>query len=142
MARNEIKMNTTEEKAYNLVYEKESLGSLEFEILQLYFSICVIYTVILIVLSSLEKINEFQIKIWGFIDIILCCLPYICKKIKIYTLKNDEEYQLGKQILKKYKEKAKKENLKIKLKATFEEEQRKSDKIKEFKKFLNEDNEK
>ena len=57
MARNEIKMNTTEEKAYNLVYEKESLGSLEFEILQLYFSICVIYTVILIVLSSLEKIN-------------------------------------------------------------------------------------
>ena len=39
-------------------------------------------------------------------------------------------------------EKVKKENLKIELKETFEEEQRKSDKIKEFKKFLNEDNEK
>lgn len=137
-----MKMNTTEEKAYNLVYEKESLGSLEFEILQFYFSICVVSTVILVVLILTEEINEFQRKIWGFVIIILCCLPYICKKIKIYTLKNDEEYQLAKQILKKYKEKAKKENLKIKLKETFEEEQRKSDKIKEFKKFLNEDNEK
>lgn len=142
MARNEIKMNTTEEKAYNLVYEKESLGSLEFEILQLYFSICVVSTVILAVLILTEEINEFQWKIGGFVTIILCCLPYICKKIKIYTLKNDEEYQLAKQILKKYKEKAKKENLKIELKETFEEEQRKSNKIKEFKKFLNEDNEK
>lgn len=137
-----MKMNTTEEKAYNLVYEKESLGSLEFEILQLYFSICVVSTVILAVLILTEEINEFQRKIWGFVIIILCCLPYICKKIKIYTLKNDEEYQLAKQILKKYEEKAKKENLKIELKETFEEEQRKSDKIKEFKKFLNEDNEK
>lgn len=142
MARNEIKMNTTEEKAYNLVYEKESLGSLEFEILQFYFSICVVSTVILVVLILTEEINEFQRKIGGFVIIILCCLPYICKKIKIYTLKNDEEYQLAKQILKKYKEKVKKENLKIELKETFEEEQRKSDKIKEFKKFLNEDNEK
>lgn len=44
--------------------------------------------------------------------------------------------------MKKYKEKVKKENLKIELKETFEEEQRKSDKIKEFKKYLNEDNEK
>lgn len=137
-----MKMNTTEEKAYNLVYEKESLGSLEFEILQLYFSICVVSTVILVVLILTEEINEFQRKIGGFVIIILCCLPYICKKIKIYTLKNDEEYQLAKQILKKYEEKAKKENLKIELKETFEEEQRKSDKIKEFKKFLNEDNEK
>ena len=135
-------MNTTEEKAYNLVYEKESLGSLEFEILQFYFSICVVSTVILVVLILTEEINEFQRKIGGFVIIILCCLPYICKKIKIYTLKNDEEYQLAKQILKKYKEKVKKENLKIELKETFEEEQRKSDKIKEFKKFLNEDNEK
>lgn len=137
-----MKMNTTEEKAYNLVYEKESLGSLEFEILRLYFSICVVSTVILVVLILTEEINEFQRKIGGFVIIILCCLPYICKKIKIYTLKNDEEYQLAKQILKKYKEKVKKENLKIELKETFEEEQRKSDKIKEFKKFLNEDNEK
>lgn len=137
-----MKMNTTEEKAYNLVYEKESLGSLEFEILQLYFSICVVSTVILAVLILTGEINEFQRKIGGFVIIILCCLPYICKKIKIYTLKNDEEYQLAKQILKKYEEKAKKENLKIELKETFEEEQRKSDKIKEFKKFLNEDNEK
>ncbi len=137
-----MKMNTTEEKAYNLVYEKESLGSFEFEILQFYFSICVVSTVILVVLILTEEINEFQRKIGGFVIIILCCLPYICKKIKIYTLKNDEEYQLAKQILKKYKEKVKKENLKIELKETFEEEQRKSDKIKEFKKFLNEDNEK
>lgn len=142
MARNEIKMNTIEEKAYNFVYEKESLGSLEFEFLQLYLSICVVITVTLIVLFLIEEINEFQRKIGGFVIIILCCLPYICKKIKIYTLKNDEEYQLAKQILKKYKEKVKKENLKIELKETFEEEQRKSDKIKEFKKFLNEDNEK
>ena len=125
MARNEIKMNTTEEKAYNLVYEKESLGSLEFEILQFYFSICVVSTVILVVLILTEEINEFQRKIGGFVIIILCCLTYICKKIKIYTLKNDEEYQLAKQILKKYKEKVKKENLKIELKETFEEEQRK-----------------
>ena len=44
--------------------------------------------------------------------------------------------------MKKYKEKVKKENLKIELKESFEEEQRKSDKIKEFKKYLNEDNEK
>lgn len=137
-----MKMNTTEEKAYNLVYEKESLGSFEFEILQFYFSICVVSTVILVVLILTEEINEFQRKIGGFVIIILCCLPYICKKIKIYTLKNDEEYQLAKQILKKYKEKVKKENLKIELKETFEEEQRKSDKIKEFRKFLNEDNEK
>ena len=134
-----MKMNTTEEKAYNLVYEKESLGSLEFEILQFYFSICVVSTVILVVLILTEEINEFQRKIGGFVIIILCCLPYICKKIKIYTLKNDEEYQLAKQILKKYEEKTKKENLKIELKETFEEEQKKSDKIKEFKKFLNED---
>lgn len=105
----------------------------------LYFSICVVSTVILAVLILTEEINEFQRKIGGFVIIILCCLPYICKKIKIYTLKNDEEYQLAKQILKKYKEKAKKENLKIELKETFEKEQRKSDKIKEFKKFLNED---
>lgn len=137
MARNEIKMNTTEEKAYNLVYEKESLGSLEFEILQLYFSICVVITVILLVLFLTGEIGNF--KKYIYINIILYCLPYICKTIKIYTLKNDEEYQLAKQILKKYKEKAKKENLKIELKETFEEEQRKSDKIKEFKKFLNED---
>lgn len=140
MARNEIKMNTIEEKAYNFVYEKESLGSLEFEILQLYFSICVVITVILLVLFLTEEIGNF--KKYIYINIILYCLPYICKTIKIYTLKNDEEYQLAKQILKKYKEKAKKENLKIELKETFEEEQRKSDKIKEFKKFLNEDNEK
>lgn len=140
MARNKIEMNITEEKAYNLVCEKESLGSLEFELLQLYFSICVVITVTLLVLFLLEEIGDF--KKYIFINIILYCLPYICKKIKIYTLRNDEEYQLAKQILKKYEEKANKENLKMELKETFEEEQRKSDKIKEFKKYLNEDNEK
>lgn len=142
MPRNKIEMNITEEKAYNLVCKKESLGSLEFELLQLYLSICVVGTVILIVLILTEEINEFQGKIGIFIIIILCCLPYICKKIKIYTLRNDNEYQLAKQILKKYEEKANKENLKIELEETFEKEQRKSDKIKEFKKYLNEDNEK
>ena len=90
--------------------------------------------------SSLEEIGNF--KKYIFINIILYCLPYICKKIKIYILRNDNEYQLAKQILKKYKEKVKKENLKIELEETFEKEQRKSDKIKEFKKYLNEDNEK
>lgn len=140
MARNKIEMNITEEKAYNLVCEKESLGSLEFELLQLYLSICVVITVTLLVLFLIEEIGDF--KKYIFINIILYCLPYICKKIKIYTLKNDNEYQLAKQILKKYKEKVKKENLKIDLKETFEKEQRKSDKIKEFKKYLNEDNEK
>lgn len=145
MARNKIEMNITEEKAYNLVCKKESLGSLEFELLQLYLSICVVITVTLIVLILTKEINEFQGKIGIFIIVILCCLPYICKKIKIYTLKDDNEYQLAKQILKKYKEKVKKENLKIELKETFkeehfEEEQEKSDKIKEFKKYLNEEN--
>lgn len=134
-----MEMNEIEKRADDLVYKKENVS---LELSFLYFSFCVVYTVILIVLSSLEEINEFQRKIGGFVIIVLCCLPYICKKIKIYTLKNDEEYQLAKQILKKYKEKVKKENLKIELKETFEEEQRKSDKIKEFKKFLNEDNEK
>ena len=87
MARNEIKMNTTEEKAYNLVYEKESLGSLEFEILQFYFSICVVSTVILVVLILTEEINEFQRKIGGFVIIILCCRQYclsyssVCRRI-------------------------------------------------------------
>ena len=136
MPRNKIEMNITEEKAYNLVCEKESLGSLEFELLQLYFSICVVITVTLIVLFLIEEIGNF--KKYIFINIILYCLPYICKKIKIYTLRNDNEYQLAKQILKKYKEKVKKENLKIELEETFEKEQRKSDKIKEFKKYLNE----
>lgn len=140
MPRNKIEMNITEEKAYNLVCEKESLGSLEFELLQLYFSICVEITVTLLVLFLIEKIGNF--KKYIFINIILYCLPYICKKIRIYTLRNDNEYQLAKQILKKYKEKVKKENLKIELEETFEKEQRKSDKIKEFKKYLNEDNEK
>lgn len=138
MPRNKIEMNITEEKAYNLVCEKESLGSLEFELLQLYFSICVVITVTLLVLFLIEEIGNF--KKYIFINIILYCLPYICKKIKIYTLKNDNEYQLAKQILKKYKEKVNKENLKMELKETFEEEQRKSDKIKEFKKYLNEEN--
>lgn len=138
MPRNKIEMNITEEKAYNLVCEKESLGSLEFELLQLYFSICVVITVTLLVLFLIEEIGNF--KKYIFINIILYCLPYICKKIKIYTLKDDEEYQLAKQILKKYEEKANKENLKMELKETFEEEQRKSDKIKEFKKYLNEEN--
>lgn len=140
MPRNKIKMNITEEKAYNLVCEKESLGSLEFELLQLYFSICVVIIVTLLVLFLIEKIGNF--KKYIFINIILYCLPYICKKIRIYTLRNDNEYQLAKQILKKYKEKVKKENLKIELEETFEKEQRKSDKIKEFEKYLNEDNEK
>jgi hypothetical protein len=140
MPRNKIEMNITEEKAYNLVCEKESLGSLEFELLQLYFSICVVITVTLLVLFLIEEIGNF--KKYIFINIILYCLPYICKKIKIYTLRNDNEYQLAKQILKKYKEKVKKENLKIELEETFEKEQRKSDKIKEFKKYLNEENEK
>lgn len=140
MPRNKIEMNITEEKAYNLVCEKESLGSLEFELLQLYFSICVVITVTLLVLFLIEEIGNF--KKYIFINIILYCLPYICKKIKIYTLRNDNEYQLAKQILKKYKEKVKKENLKIELEETFEKEQRKSDKIKEFKKYLIEDNEK
>lgn len=140
MPRNKIEMNITEEKAYNLVCKKESLGSLEFELLQLYLSICVVITVTLLVLFLIEEIGNF--KKYIFINIILYCLPYICKKIKIYTLRNDEEYQLAKQILKKYKEKVKKENLKIELEETFEKEQRKSDKIKEFKKYLNEDNEK
>lgn len=140
MPRNKIEMNITEEKAYNLVCEKESLGSLEFELLQLYFSICVVITVTLLVLFLIEKIGNF--KKYIFINIILYCLPYICKKVKIYTLKNDNEYQLAKQILKKYEEKVKKEDLKIELEETFEKEQRKSDKIKEFQKYLNEDNEK
>ena len=140
MARNKIEMNITEEKAYNLVCKKESLGSLEFELLQLYLSICVVITVTLIVLFLIEEIGNF--KKYIFINIILYCLPYICKKVKIYTLKNDNEYQLAKQILKKYEEKTNKENLKIELKESFEEEQRKSDKIKEFKKYLNENNEK
>lgn len=140
MARNKIEMNITEEKAYNLVCKKESLGSLEFELLQLYLSICVVITVTLIVLFLIEEIGNF--KKYIFINVILYCLPYICKKVKIYTLKNDNEYQLAKQILKKYEEKTNKENLKIELKESFEEEQRKSDKIKEFKKYLNENNEK
>lgn len=134
-----MEMNEIEKQADDLVYKKENVS---LELSFLYFSFCVIYTVILIVLSLTEEINDFQGKIGLFIDIILCCLPYIRKKIKIYTLRNDNEYQLAKQILKKYKEKVKKENLKIELEETFEKEQRKSDKIKEFKKYLNEDNEK
>lgn len=66
MPRNKIEMNITEEKAYNLVCKKESLGSLEFELLQLYLSICVVGTVILIVLILTEEINEFQGKL-GFL---------------------------------------------------------------------------
>lgn len=132
-----MEMNEIEKQADDLVYKKENVS---LELSFLYFSFCVVYTVILIVLSLTEEINDFQEKIGIFIDIILCCLPYICKKVKIYTLKNDNEYQLAKQILKKYKEKVKKENLKIELEETFEEEQRKSDKIKEFKKYLNEEN--
>lgn len=134
-----MEMNEIEKQADDLVYKKENVS---LELSFLYFSFCVVYTVILIVLSLTEEINEFQGKIGIFIDIILCCLPYIRKKIKIYTLKNDNEYQLAKQILKRYEEKANKENLKMELKETFEKEQRKSNKIKEFKKYLNEDNEK
>ena len=64
MARNKIEMNITEEKAYNLVYKKESLGSLEFELLQLYFSICVVITVTLIVLflTSINKKSSYFYK--------------------------------------------------------------------------------
>ena len=90
-----MEMNEIEKRADDLVYKKENVS---LELSFLYFSFCVVYTVILIVLSSLEEINEFQRKIGGFVIIVLCCLPYICKKIKIYTLKNDEEYQLAKQI--------------------------------------------
>lgn len=57
MARNKIEMNITEEKAYNLVCKKESLGSLEFELLQLYFSICVVITVTLLILFLVEDMN-------------------------------------------------------------------------------------
>ena len=82
MARNRIEMNKTEEKAYNLVCKKESLGSLEFELLQLYLSICVVITVTLIVLFLTEEINEFQGKIGIFIIIILCCLHIFVRKSK------------------------------------------------------------
>jgi len=64
MARNKIEMNITEEKAYNLVCKKESLGSLEFELLQLYLSICVVITVTLIVLflTSINKKSSYFYK--------------------------------------------------------------------------------
>ncbi len=64
MPRNKIEMNITEEKAYNLVCEKESLGSLEFEFLQLYLSICVVITVTLIVLflTSINKKSSYFYK--------------------------------------------------------------------------------
>lgn len=68
MARNKIEMNITEEKAYNLVCKKESLGSLEFELLQLYLSICVVITVTLIVLFLIEEIGNF--KKYIFINIV------------------------------------------------------------------------
>lgn len=136
MARNKIEMNITEEKAYNLVCKKESLGSLEFEILQLYFSICVVITVILLVLFLTEEIGNF--KKYIYINIILYCLPYIYKKIKIYTLKNDEEYQLAKQISEKYKKRIKKEKEKIKLEEITIKEQEKVKRIMEFRNYLNE----
>lgn len=64
MARNKIEMNITEEKAYNFVCKKESLGSLEFELLQLYLSICVVITVTLIVLflTSINKKSSYFYK--------------------------------------------------------------------------------
>lgn len=51
-----MEMNEIEKQADDLVYKKENVS---LELSFLYFSFCVVYTVILIVLSLTEEINEF-----------------------------------------------------------------------------------
>lgn len=134
-----MEMNEIEKQAYDLVYEEE-FGN--FNTVTLHFNLCFLYSAITFFLVIFFEKNIKNIFAIIFLNVALYSLPYIQKMIKTYELKDNEEYQLAKQILKKYEEKVKKEDLKIELEETFEKEQRKSDKIKEFQKYLNEDNEK
>ena len=93
-------MNEIEKQAYDLVYEEE-FGS--FNTVTLHFNLCFLYSAITFFLVIFFEKNIKNIFAIIFLNVALYSLPYIRKMIKTYELKDNEEYQLAKQILKMLK---------------------------------------
>lgn len=106
-------MNNIEKQAYDLVYEKEY--SIIFKNVRFYFKLCFLYSLITFFLILFFTEDTQTKMVIVLCNVVLYSLPYIRKIIKTYELKDDNEYQLAKQISEKYKKRIKKEKEKIKL---------------------------
>lgn len=129
-------MNNIEKQAYDLVYEKEY--GIIFKNVRFYFKLCFLYSLITFFLILFFTEDTQTKMVIVLCNVVLYSLPYIRKIIKTYELKDDNEYQLAKQISEKYKKRIKKEKEKIKLEEITIKEQEKVKRIMEFRNYLNE----
>lgn len=127
-------MNNIEKQAYDLVYEKEY--SIIFKNVRFYFKLCFLYSLITFFLILFFTEDTQTKMVIVLCNVVLYSLPYIRKIIKTYELKDDDEYQLAKQISEKYKKRIKKEKEKIKLEEITIKEQEKVKRIMEFRNYL------
>ena len=127
-------MNNIEKQAYDLVYEKEY--SIIFKNVRFYFKLCFLYSLITFFLILFFTEDTQTKMVIVLCNVVLYSLPYIRKIIKTYELKDDNEYQLAKQISEKYKKRIKKEKEKIKLEEITIKEQEKVKRIMEFRNYL------
>lgn len=131
-------MNGVERRAKNVVYEKEK------GILYDFIQVIILFLYISMFAYILANIINPYIILFILIPLFLICGYYwvkFSKKIAseiIYLLKyrKDKEYILAKEIIKKYEEKKKLKEKERKLKEIFEEEQEKSNNIKDFENYL------
>lgn len=99
-------MNNIEKQAYDLVYEKEY--GIIFKKVRFYFKLCFLYSLITFFLILFFAEDTKTKMVIVLFNVVLYSLPYIRKIIKTYELKDDNEYQLAKQISEKYKKRKRK----------------------------------
>jgi hypothetical protein len=131
-----MEMNEIEKQADDLVYKKEY--GIIFKNVRFYFKLCFLYSLITFFLILFFAEDTQTKMVIVLCNVVLYSLPYIRKIIKTYELKDDNEYQLAKQISEKYKKRIKKEKEKIKLEEITIKEQEKVKRIMEFRNYLNE----
>lgn len=131
-------MNNIERRAKNIIYEKEN------GIFNEFIQVIIVFLYMLIFYFILKaKIVNAYIILFVLLPLFFIGGYYVIKfskkisdKIYLFKYRYDKEYILAKEIIKKYEEKKKLKEKERKLKEVFEEEQEKSNNIKDFENYL------
>ena len=143
MNENKLEMNNIEKQA------EETIKNIEISIVPLLQFLFFIGTLLILpfIFLFLDFLGFSRNEVLIFTIILIVIFLLICslisyieeKKLK-KLLKNNEEYKLAKEIMKKYNKKAENYVLRKRIKTQFLEEQQKAKKLLEMKKYLKEDN--
>jgi len=131
-------MNGVERRAKNIIHEREN--GILYEFIQII--IVTLYILMFYFILKAKIINAYII-LFVLLPLFFIGGYYVIKlskktadKIYLFKYRYDKEYILAKEIIKKYEEKKKLKEKERKLKEIFEEEQEKSNNIKDFENYL------